>query len=353
MKEKKIKGFTKAALIYGAVLAGIILLALGTLALFLNDYENTRPDTVAARYVQNLDSESVHGFAEGAVSTLNFSLMPEEDCYAFIENAVHSADTVKLRDKSSSAITYLVRCGDSQVGKLTLESTGGSLFGFDKLAVSQAEFDFMPLRGEERVSIPADWRAECPGELIVEDREQPYELLNEFYGGDVPVPYLISYSTGGYLVRPELKLISPDGAEFDAVSEELFIDNCPETERQNLKDFSEEFLRRYIKYASNMDGNTSGNYFRLADIMVEGSTLQKRMRYAVSGLNYGGSLGDDLQDLVYNHLMELGGGYYLADFSYEMNTVGHKGAVTTENNMKLIMLKTQEGGFLAAACSSY
>lgn len=353
MKEKRIKGFTKAALIYGAVLACIILLALLVLALFLRDYELTRPQTVAQSYINKLDDESIHAMAESTVSTLNFSIMPEEDCYDFIADAVHGADVVKLRDKDSDALVYLVRCGETQVGKLTIDSTGKSLFGFDKLSVSSAEFDFTPLRAEDRVSIPADWTAECPAELIAENTQTHYELLEEFYNGEVPMPCLVTYSTGGYLVKPELKLISPEGESYDAVTEELFVDNCPEPQRQAVKDSCEEFLRAYILYASNPNRSSYGNYTNLSKLMVEGSTLQKRMLYAASGLNYTASMGDELQEIDFKHLMELGNGYYLADFSYQVNTMGLKGEVTTENNMKLVMLEAQDGAFLAAASSSY
>lgn len=353
MKEKKIKGFKKAALIYGAVLAGIILLALIVLTLFLRDYEATRPATVAEKYVSGLDSESIHELAESTVSTLNFSVMPEEDCYAYIADAVHGADLVKLRDKDSDALVYLVRCRETQIGKLSIESSGKSLFGFDKLAVSSAEFDFMPLRGEDRFSLPGDWTAECSAELIVEDNETHYELLREFYNGEVPMPSLVTYTTGGYLVRPELKMISPEGESYDAVTEELFIDSCPEPQRQQVKDFCGEFLRAYILYASNPNRSSYANYSSLSKLMLEGSTLQKRMRDAASGLNYTASRGDELQSVDFKHLMDLGNGYYLADFCYKVDTVGLKGEVTTENNMKLIMLQTGDGTFLAAASSSY
>lgn len=353
MKEKRIKGFKKAALIYGAVLAGIILLALIVLALFLNDYENTRPATVAEGYVSELDSESIHELAENTVSTLNFSIMPEEDCYAYIADAVHGADVVKLRDKESDALVYLVRRGETQLGKLSIESTGKSLFGFDKLAVSSAEFDFTPLRGEDRFSLPEDWTAECSAELIVEDSAARYEILDEFYNGEVPLPNLVEYTTGGYLVKPELKMISPEGKSYDTVTEELFIDNCPKPQRQAVMDFCEEFLDAYILYASNPSRSSYGYYANLSKLMLEGSTLQKRMLYAASGLNYTASRGDELQSVDFKYLMDLGNGYYLADFCYKVDTVGLKGEVTTENNMKLVMLQNEDGEFLAAASSSY
>ena len=50
--------------------------------------------------------------------------------------------------------------------------------------------------------------------------------------------------------------------------------------------------------------------------------------------------------------MNLGNGYYLCDLTYYNNTIGRKGLVTTENNLKLILVGDLDS-MLVTAMSSY
>lgn len=79
--------------------------------------------------------------------------------------------------------------------------------------------------------------------------EQRFSLLEEFYDdGEISLPYLVTYSTGKYLIEPEISVTRPDGEAYTGdFSEESFADNCTEEEKAALRDFVERFLTAYIR----------------------------------------------------------------------------------------------------------
>ena len=185
------------------------------------------------------------------------------------------------------------------------------------------------------------------------DANGQYQVLEEFYDdAEYSLPHLITYDTGLYMLDLNVQYFDPQGREVAEPSEDLFANNCSEAEVAAVTGLAYQFVDAYIAYSSNSNQNTSGNYYRLVNLIVEGSTLQKRMRYAVDGLSWASSMGDELQSIDFHHVMNLGNGYYLCDLTYYNNTIGRKGLVTTENNLKLTLVGDLDS-MLVTAMSSY
>lgn len=354
MKKTK-KSFFKIMLIYGAILAAIILVGLLVLLMFTADYENTRPNTVITNYIQSLDADDMRSIAGNTVSKLNHSLMSEDECYNYIRQILeHFQLSRAVNESDSQNMVYYIQTDNITLGRILLQGAGNTLFGFQAQTVSQAEFDFSPLCGETTVCVPENWTVSCQGELTRENEKVPYQLLEEFYDDeDLTLPHLVEYSTGLYLEEPQLLIQDPAGNSYEHVDEAMFYDNCTQQQKEEISQFAEEFLLAYVRYSSNSNRNVSGNYFALEKLMVMGSTLQKRMRYAVAGLGWASSNGDELSGIEYNHYMDLGGGSYLCDLTYTVDTLGSAGLVTTNNKLKLIIVQNPDGGYLAQAMSSY
>ena len=340
-------------LLYALVFAAALAVFLHRFDGYLADYEATRPENVMANAFAALTDEEIDGWTAETVAALNTELMPAEECRALLRDAVRSADCVRESEKS-----YLLLDGEQKLGRLTLVETGADRHGFTTYALQGGDFDFSYLYRSARVTVPADWTVLCGGIPLGEDcvleKDVPYELLKEFYDdSELSLPFLWVYDTGLLLAEPELSFLDGEGRSAQELSEDRFADNCPEEAAQELTELTELFIQRYITYSSNANGNIAGNYQRLEPLMVKGSTLQKRMRYAVAGLTWSSSLRDTLQEITYYHRMDLGGGAYFCDLCYTVETVGQRGAVITENKLKLIAVRSDDGKLLMAAMSSY
>lgn len=342
-------------LIYALVFLLLAAAGLQYLTKYLTAYEASRPPVVVERYLAAMTDADVDALSRETVSALNTELMPEEDCRALIRELVYSAAPVRSRG-AGDELSYVLRADGVTLGRLRLKDTGNGEYGLPDYAVEPCDFDFSFLCSSRQITVPEDWTVRCNGvvlgpERVVKD-QIPFALLAEFYDDDaLPLPHMLTYDTGLYLTEPEILVTDPAGQPEEELSEERFTDNCSPEDREALIELADRFVRAYILYSSNVDGNYSGNYFRLAKMIVPGSTLQKRMRYAVAGLGWAGSRGEDLKSITYHHFMDLGGGYYLCDLSYENESRGTRGWVATTNNIKLIMVRGEE--LLVTAMRSY
>ncbi len=347
-----------AMMIYALV---FVLLLIGALFLFTNylsDYENSRPANVVRLYHRTMSDEDIDRLSDDLISGLNTQIVNEEKCREYIRALVATAEVIKSRDDSNDEqIVYLLRSGDRTLGKLVLRPEEKSRYGFTHYSVTPEDFDFSYLRHQQQFTVPEGWTIRCNGKALGADRivsaDGQYRVLEEFYDdAEYPLPHLITYDTGLYMLDLNVQYFDPQGREVAQPSEDLFANNCSEAEVAAVTGLAYQFVDAYIAYSSNSNQNTAGNYYRLVSLIVEGSTLQKRMRYAVDGLSWASSMGDELQSIDFHHVMNLGSGYYLCDLTYYNNTIGRKGLVTTENNLKLILVGSTDS-LLVTAMSSY
>ena len=345
-------------MIYALIFVLLLIGALYFFTHYLSDYENSRPANVVRMYHRTMPDEDIDRLSDDLFSQLNTQIINEEKCREYIRALVATAEIVKSRDDSNdSQIVYLLRSGDRILGKLVLRPEEKSRFGFTHYTITPEDFDFTYLCGEQQITVPEGWSVRCNGKPLGADRivssDGQYALLEEFYDDPLyNLPRLVTYDTGRYMMDMNIQVLDPQGREVPNPGEDAFSDNCTEDEKARVTGLAYSFVEAYIAYSSNSNQNTSGNYYRLVSLIVEGSTLQKRMRYAVDGLSWASSMGDELQSIDFHHVMNLGGGYYLCDLTYYNNTIGRKGLVTTENNLKLIMVDNGNT-ILVNAMSSY
>lgn len=358
MKNKK-RPLLKTMLIYGGIFLALLLAGLLVLSAFLRSYERSRPINVAEKFMAEAADEQLDAATAAFVSTLNTNIVPAEDCSAQLRSTLRACSLVHSAAESADAVqVFLLRDGKNTLGRLVLTETDKDFFGFSEYSAALEELDFESLTGCDEYAVPADWTVSCNGcELSSGDivtAEQPYALLEEFYDDEaLTLPYLTVYSTGRYISAPETVIRDGNGNTVDELDENTFSNNCTPEEKQAMEQASEAFIRAYILYSSNVNDNIAGNYFALERLMVAGSTVQKRMRYAVAGLSYASSRFDELQSLDFHNYMSLGNDLYLCDLTYINKTLGHNGYIDTENNLKLIFLRTEDGRLLVTAMSSY
>lgn len=340
-------------LIYALLFAAVLCLFLYRFDGYLADYEASRPENQAARFFDGLTDEELDAWTEEAVAALNTEVLPADDCRARLRAVLRGAERVR-----ESELCWLLLDGEHPLGRVTLVPDGKDERGFTRYRAERSSLDFSYLSASARCTVPAGWTVLCNGtplgEDCVVDRSVRFALLEPFYDyEDLSMPFLWTYDTGLCLDGPVLSFLDEAGRSVDEPSEDRFADNCSEADAQELRERAELFVRRYIAFSSNADRNTAGNYQRLEELMVKGSSLQKRMRYAVAGLYWSSSRRDTLQEISFYHLTDLGGGFFLIDLQYSVETVGQRGPVVTDNKLKLIAVRSGDGTLLMTAMSSY
>lgn len=351
------KKFALGMFIYALVLAVAIIAGLFALTLFVADYESSRPLTVVKAFVNKAGDSAMNILAQPTNDTLNHNLMSEEDSLALMREAIRSARIVyDAKASSADKEVYYLKDGDTLIGSIVLTPQEKSYFGFTHYSVLPYGFDLSYLTAEKTITVPAEYKVYCDGLELTEndivERDIHYALLDEFYGSIKGLPTMVTYTTGTYLREPEFVVKDTDGKLVEDLSEESYIDNCSDEQKELLSAASRAFVEAYITYSSNVNRNTSGNYFRLENLMVMGSELQKRMRYAVAGLGFSSSMGDELVGIEYHNFMALDNEIYIVDLTYTVDTIGQDGHVVTDNNLKL-SFDNSSGTLLVSAMSSY
>lgn len=342
-------------LIYALLFAAALAVFLHRFDGYLAAYEASRPEHAAERFPDEMTDAELDALTAETLASLNPALNPADECRARLREVLRGAERVR-----EGELSWLLLDGEHLLCRVTLAPDGEDEHGFTRWRPELSEPDFSHLLASARCTVPADWTVLCRGAALgedcVADKAVRWALLEEFYDSEeLPAPFLWTYDTGLCLGEPELSFLDGSGRSVsaDELSEERFADNCSEADAQALRALAELFMERYIAYSSNAGGNASGNYQKLEELMVKGSTLQKRMRYAVAGLYWSQGERDRLRELEYFHLTDLGNGYYLIDLRYTVETTGRYGTLVTDNKLKLIAVRSGEGTLLMTAMSSY
>ena len=129
-KEKRIKGFTMAAIIYAASLALVFAILISVLCAFLYTYENNLPIRKAEDFVLSLDRETLASLVEKTAGELG----EFENAQLLIEKTEHLSgkiSTAKLaKEYTSERPVYRLICGDKDIGKIILrKSDKNAAFG--------------------------------------------------------------------------------------------------------------------------------------------------------------------------------------------------------------------------------
>jgi len=119
-----------------------------------------------------------------------------------------------------------------------------------------------------------------------------------------------------------------------------------------VNEFLDNYVYFYVKFTSSANDNIAGNLSDLRKYMVPGSELEKRMKGGVDGLFWASSRGDTLKNIEVHDCMNIGGGNFVCDITFTVDTVGWNGHVETNNNAK-ILITTTNSGLKAAAMKNY
>lgn len=361
-RPKKKHGFLKFLGIYALVLLGIAALALVVFYLYIGTYERTRPATVMEAYTGSLTVDRLLELDGDFLAALDRNVQSEEEARACLEQVLEDLSFARryaaAGAEAEAAYVYALESQGQIIGNVSLSETGGSQMGFSVLQVSRESVDLAPLCQETEFVLPEDYKVFCNGaqlpESSVVERGIPYALLEAFYDSGYPMPSLMRVKAGPYLGQPELEVFNSQGEKLspEQLNEAFYTDNCTPEEKEAIEAFAQEYIHRYTLYLSGAILEAADGYMNLIGLVVPDSELQSRLQQAVGGLGFASSHGDTVQSVTLNGAMNVGGGCYVCDLTWEIETLGRAGYVTTINNGRLLLVRTEDR-LRAAAQISY
>lgn len=346
------RGFWLGAAVYALVFLAAAGLGLRAFWSYMESYEKSRPQNAVDAYLAQLTPEHIADSCAGLYEKVDTNIQSVEQCRACVCAALDQSITCtkSLKEGSEDRQVYTLRCGSRIIGSFTLSSTGKDKNGFSQWAVTGEQFDLDYLMAEPvTVTVPDSFTVRLNGRELDESYRQEgmleYPLLEEFYG-KYPLPGLVVYQADDLLGPVTMEALDPEGAVVELTPQtdfESWLDNCSQEEIQQIRELCQEFLVRYTRYCGGAWGTHSANAAALWKCLVPEGELKQRLFSALSGLQFAQSNGDTVGEITFHHFIRLEDGRYFCSFTYELTTIGRKGPVETLNNMKLILLPTDQG----------
>lgn len=346
------KRFVKGMVIYAVVF--LVLAAVGLAAFwdFIDAYERSRPINSVKAYVERLTAEDMIEGSQLLLDQLDENIRSREESGQIIRDSVTQplSYAKKSSESTSNRQVYVLRSGSQVIGQFAIAAGDQDHYGFRAWTVTDESFDFSHLLAKPiSVTVPSDFTVSINGNPLdssyITEKDIPFAALEAFYD-DFTLPTMVTYTADSFLGSLTLEVTDRDGNPVEITEEtdmDALLPDCAGEELSALDAFVGEFLKRYVSFTGSANGEASGNYARLLKYLVADSALAQRLRTAIDGLNYAQSNGDTIREISVNQCVDLEEDRYYCDLTYVVETLGRKGAVSTTNNLKLIILDTEDG----------
>lgn len=345
--------------VFPAVLAGYAVLFFTALAFGLNwfwgymaDFEASRPETVLDAYMQSLSEEYVTEKCEALIGQIDPNVQSREQCVQVIAESLDGDFTCAKKGKESTQerYVYAIRCGMQVVGTMTMERTGDMAGNFRKWQVTKEEFDLSYLLAEPiSITVPENYPVYACGNLLpsqyITKDKIPYEPLKGLYE-EYQLPYMVTYTAGPFLGEGTLTVTDPNGAPVtidETTDMTAFAQNCTAEQVAAGDAHTTAFIQCYVDFLSRTGGDSLANYYKLSKYLIPDSDLQKRMYNAMEGLSWVTDRGAKIASQTVHNRVDMGGGRYLWDVSYVVDTKDFSGSIQTTARVKLILAETAAG----------
>ncbi|MCR5664866.1 MAG: hypothetical protein K6G17_08370 [Oscillospiraceae bacterium] len=353
--------FAGAMLIYALVV--LVLLLAGTRAIWndLTEYEATRVERAIEAYVASFDEEHIRAVCADFAAQPDSVLQNGDQITAEVEKIMSQGVSCSFLNGDDKRRTYAVRAGGLDLGRAVMVKGKGSRSGGNAPWRLESEsFDFSFLLHFDEVTVADGWQLYCNGRLLdgnfVVGEPQDYEELRELVGDErFTLPKKITYRVGSIVGEAPFSAVNARGEAVEFTrswTEAEFLRNCSDEQEQEIAEFLDSFLQVYINCLSNVSRDARGNYRKLQPYVIAGGDLDRRVYEAIEGQYWAQSRGDTVTGRTDNLFVDLGGGYYLADISYTLDTLAHEGHVETHNNAK-VLLSDAEGRLKAVEIYTY
>ena len=348
MNKRFVKGMILYALIF-LLLAGAGMMLLWN---FMDAYEQSRPVNAVKNYMESLTVEIIRDGSRDFLSKLDTNLQSEEEAFKVISDRISDEFTYvkKGKESTSDRHVYLLRDGKQPVGEIAISPTEPGKFGFSVWSVVEQVYDFSYMVSEPvSLVVPTGFTVKANGTTLsdgyITEKEIPYDALEAFYG-DMPLPTMVRYQFDSVLGEVEVEIFNKSG-ELMEISEDtdysVLLDACDSAQTDKLGVFVDGFIEAYVAFTGSANHQASRNFSKLSTYLISGSDLYRRLGTAIDGLQFAQSNGDKIQQIYINQISDVGNERFYCDVTYTVETWGKAGAVETNNNLKLIILNTEDG----------
>lgn len=362
-KAKRFKyGFLLGMVIYAVLFLTLTFFGLRYFWDFIAAFEESRPLNTINAYMDQLTVDHICDSQTDLLKLAEDELVSEDVCRQLMKDALKDEITYakKSSESTDTKTVYVLRSGSRIIGSVTMTATEIDEYNFARWKISEETFDLSFILGEKSysVTVPEEFKVYVNGvqldESYIVETGLKYSAVERLYK-DFDLPTMVTYKASVPLGECVGVVKDADGNEI-AIDENtdynVFLENCTEAERTELKTFSEVFIDRYVIFTGNANDNAKGNYRSLLEYVVADSDLASRMKMALDGLSYAQSKGDEIASIKINRFISLGDGRYICDVTYEVDTTGRNGVVRTTNNVQIIAVRTEEG-LKAESLASY
>lgn len=352
VKKHRFWPFAVFMLIYATVALTAIELGLGMFYEYIASYEDSRPKHVLNAYMDSLTAEHVCDLSQEVIDQVDHNIQSEEQCRDYIKDALAKGFSYAKKSSESTETrqVYVIRSGLQVIGQFTMEVTNEDEYGFTYWEVTQESFDMSYLIGSTVSTVAPDHYTVSVNGTVLDSSylvgdPMKYDALKPFYG-DYELPVLVTYQAGPFLGNFDMITTDEEGNvlvldEVEDVSK--LAQNCSEEEIEQLDEFVDVFLDKYVIYMSGANKSAETNLKNLLKLVVDDSDFAERMKGALIGQKVTQSKGDKITEITNNYFFKLKDGRYACDVTYVIDTTGKQGVVTTTNNVRIIIDETATG----------
>lgn len=351
-KKRRFWPFLLFMLIYAAVVLCFVEHALGGFWDYIAAYEDSRIKYVLSGYMDNLTAEHVTDLSQDVIAQVDHNIQSEEECREYIANSLSAGFSYakKSSESTDTRHVYVLRSGKQVIGQFVMEVVREDEYGFTYWEVTDESFDMSYLVGTTvSATAPDNYTVSVNGtdldsSYLIGDPIE-YDVLKKFYD-DYELPTMVTYQAGPFLGNFEMVVSDTQGnaVDMDAVEDlNALAQNCTEGQVTELDSFVDEFLQRYVTYMGGSNKSAATNLKNLLKYVVKDSDFADRMEGALVGQKASQSKGDVIVDIQNNYFFRLKDGWYMCDVTYLVDTKGKEGVVRTTNNVRIIVVETDDG----------
>lgn len=256
-------------------------------------------------------------------------------------------------------LAYRIWAADGQLlGSVAFEPAAQEGSDLPVWTATDERFDFSACFKTTSLVVPADYQVYLGttplGPEWIREEDLPYQSFADITDTIEGLPVLVRYETPPFLGDPALWVVNEKGEEIWAedLSEDLFLDRCPEEIRGQIEAFLPDFVNLFVLFSADIRDSAGYYYGQLKPMVLPDSPLYQRLHDAFEGLGYSAARKAELKSVTVHCVTELGDGRYAVNFNYLTDVTGHSSSfdpVEDDLHMLLILVRTEDGRFLAEA----
>ena len=352
-KKKSPKKLVIGMAIYAAVFLLAAALGLNKFWDFIAAYEASRPENTMDAYMEQVDLDYLcRGGEAMLMEAVDQSLQPADELRDYIRSTLtgNIRYAKKMSESNDTQQVYMVMCGRQAICRVVLAPQPADEYGFTPWEVASEDFDLSYIKTSTiSITVPSDFLVYVGDTLLdssyITASNIPYQAIAPYYTDYTP-PYMVTYTSGAFLGEKAFRVTDPNGAAV-TIDENTdmtpFLDNCTQEQITEMDALVKKYLKRYVDFLSCAGNDPEGNYQTLRKVIVPDSDLDHRFRDAVRGLTWIRDRRSTISSTVFNHWVDLGGGKYLCDVTYEVDTKLFDGMAHETTNLHLIISETANG----------